>query len=294
MLIAVPSDAPGGLDAVVSAHFGHCAAFTLVTVDDGKIGDVSTAEPPAHEQGGCMAPVMFLKQREVEALLSGGMGMRPLQGFQQVGIKVFHNEADGTVREAVQRYIDGKCDEFGEAQTCGGGSGGCGDDHHHEPVVRKPIEGKADVQKDRAITIDYKLNDTEGNLIDSSETSAPLTFLHGHGNIVPGLEKELIGLEIGAQVVVKVPTADAYGERDEAKIFDVPRSQLPPDVKLGDMLRAQMEGGALVSLIVAELTDEVGRLDPNHPLAGKDLVFDVTIVKIEQAAPEELEHGHCH
>ena len=240
-----------------------------------------------------MAPVMFLKQNEVEALLAGGMGMRPLAGFQQVGIKVFHNGSAGTVRSAVELYIDGKCAEFGEAQTCGGG-GDCGSHGHHEPVVREPIEGKADIQKDRAVTIEYKLTDTEGNLIDSSETSAPLTYLHGHGGIVPGLEKELTGLEAGAQLVVEVPTADAYGERDESRIFEVPLSQLPPDVSVGAMLRAQVEGGQLVSLVVVELKDDVARLDPNHPLAGKDLVFDVTIVKVEKAAPQELAHGHCH
>jgi len=292
MLIAVPSEAPGGLDAEVSAHFGHCAAFTLIHVDDGTIGEVSTLDNLPHEQGGCMAPVMLLKQNDVEALLAGGMGMRPLAGFQQVGIKVFHNSTPGKVREAVERYIDGKCEEFGEAQTCGGGEGHCG--QHHEPVERQAVEGKADVQADRAVTIDYKLTDTEGNLIDSSETSAPLTYLHGHGQIVPGLEKELTGLEPGAHVKVNVPAAEGYGERDESRIMEVPKNQLPPDVMPGALLRAQLGDGQLVTLLVVEVGEETAKLDPNHPLAGKDLVFEVTIKKIEHPTAEELAHGHCH
>ena len=101
-VIAVPSEAPGGLDAPISDHFGHCAAFTLVQVQDGRVGDVTVLPNDAHEQGGCMAPVMLLKQHEVDALVAAGMGMHPLAGFQQVGIKVHHSGEAATVGEAVE------------------------------------------------------------------------------------------------------------------------------------------------------------------------------------------------
>jgi len=82
MLIAVPSDAPGGLEAPVSAHFGHCHTFTLVQVDDGRIGNVNLLQNQGHEQGGCLVPVTLLEQNGVQALVAGGMGARPLAGFQ--------------------------------------------------------------------------------------------------------------------------------------------------------------------------------------------------------------------
>lgn len=297
MLIAVPSDAPGGLDARVSDHFGHCASFTLVSVDDGQVGEVTILENEGHEHGGCMAPVMLLKAREVDTLLAGGMGMRPLAGFQQVGISVYSKQDASTVRDAVALFIEGSCPEFGQAQTCGGGNGECGGHHHHhheEDVERDPIEGVADVRADRVVSLDYRLTDGDGSLLDESAGHGPLRYLHGHGNIVPGLEQALAGLEAGATLVVEVPAAEAYGERDESSIFEVPRGQLPGHLTVGDRVRAQLGDGHLVTLTVVEVGDESVRLDPNHPLAGKDLVFDVTIVKVESATPNELAHGHVH
>ncbi|MBW2456541.1 MAG: peptidylprolyl isomerase, partial [Deltaproteobacteria bacterium] len=89
-------------------------------------------------------------------------------------------------------------------------------------------------------------------------------------------------------------SADAYGDRDEARIMEVPRDQLPPNVEEGALLRAEVASGQLITLIVVELSDDKAKLDPNHPLAGKDLVFDVTIVKVEKATDDEIAHGHCH
>ena len=129
MLAAFPSEAPGGLDAQLSDHFGHCAVFTLVTLDGDQVGQVSVLPNAGHAQGACMAPVMLLKQHGVEALVAGGMGPRPLAGFQQVGITVYFNEGVSTVREAVTLLAAGQARQFGPAQVCGGGgghAGGCG------------------------------------------------------------------------------------------------------------------------------------------------------------------------
>jgi len=292
VLIAIPSEAPGGLDAQISEHFGHCAAFTLVQVVDGKVGEVNVVANGGHEQGGCMAPVHFLKEREVEALLAGGMGMRPLAGFQSVGIDVFFKEDASTVQEVVTMFIDGKCRAFGEAQTCGGGSGHCGGHHHHE-VERPAIEGKADVQDGRVVTMDFEMKDADGKVIDGSAKGEPMQYLQGSGAI-EGLEKALAGLEVGAEVSVDVPPAEAFGERDEERILEVPRGQLPPDLSVGEVVMAQHASGQQVHLTVMELTDEIARLDGNHPLAGKTLHFDLKVLKVEAATAEELEHGHVH
>ena len=127
MRIAVPSMNPGGLDAGISAHFGHCDVFTLVDVEDAQIKSVELLNNAGHAQGGCMAPVMLLKNAGVDILSAGGMGMRPLAGFQQVGIDVYYNQGAGSVGEAVQQILSGAAPKFGEAQVCGGHGGGhCG------------------------------------------------------------------------------------------------------------------------------------------------------------------------
>lgn len=120
-LIAIPSESPGGLDAPLGAHFGHCDLYTLVQVEDGKINHVDVIPNVPHQQGGCMAPVQYLAGKGVKQLIAGGMGLRPLMGFNQVGIKVFHGATAKTVGEAVQSAIDGKLVEFTQNHTCGGG-----------------------------------------------------------------------------------------------------------------------------------------------------------------------------
>jgi predicted Fe-Mo cluster-binding NifX family protein len=127
MKIAIPSGAPGGLDAELSAHFGHCEVFTLIHADGGEPKEIELLANAPHEQGGCMTPVMLLKEAGVDALVAGGMGMRPLAGFQQVGIDVYFSEGVSTVREALDLILSGEANVFGPAQTCGGGDGG----HHH-------------------------------------------------------------------------------------------------------------------------------------------------------------------
>ncbi len=127
VLVAVPSEQSGGLDARVDAHFGHCAAYTLITLEDGQIADNRTLPSIPHEQGGCMGPVNYLAENGVQVLISGGMGMRPLQGFDQVGIQVFYGAGIPTVGEAVKALAAGQLQRFSPENTCGGGAaGGCG------------------------------------------------------------------------------------------------------------------------------------------------------------------------
>ena len=123
MKVAIPSINPGGLEAQISPHFGHCDVFTLVDVDNGTVGSVSTVASVPHEQGGCMAPVNFLASQGVNILIAGGMGMRPLMGFNQVGIDVYHNAGLGIVGQVVSALAEGKLQKFGQEHTCGGGGG---------------------------------------------------------------------------------------------------------------------------------------------------------------------------
>ncbi|MBG0791869.1 MAG: dinitrogenase iron-molybdenum cofactor biosynthesis protein [Desulfovibrionaceae bacterium] len=122
-LVAVPTAEPGGMDAPVDAHFGHCAMYTLVKVADGEVKEVSSVPSCPHIQGGCMAPVNYLADLKVKALISGGMGMRPLMGFNQVGIQVYHGSGAPTVKAAVEAFLHESLPVFTVDQTCGGGGG---------------------------------------------------------------------------------------------------------------------------------------------------------------------------
>ncbi len=121
--VAFPSNPPGGLDAALSEHFGHCEVFTLVTVNGPDVEDVKILPNPPHEHNGCMGPVNFLAQNGVRVLIAGGMGMRPLMGFDEVGIMVMHNGGARSVREAIAALGEGRLRRFASQHTCGGGGG---------------------------------------------------------------------------------------------------------------------------------------------------------------------------
>ncbi len=119
--IAIPSEQPGGLEALVGAHFGHCDLYTIVDVTAGSIERVGTLPNVPHQQGGCMAPVQHLAQHGVQALIAGGMGMRPLMGFNQMGIQVFFGAGAPSVGAAVTAFLEGRLQPFTASNTCGGG-----------------------------------------------------------------------------------------------------------------------------------------------------------------------------
>jgi len=123
IIVAIPSTHPGGLQAPLGAHFGHCDLYTLVKIDAAKVLEVTTLPNVPHQQGGCMAPVNHLAQNGVQVLIAGGMGMRPLMGFQQVGIQVMYGNGAQTVGEAVEALLQGRLAQFTTEFTCGGGGG---------------------------------------------------------------------------------------------------------------------------------------------------------------------------
>ncbi|ABI57755.1 FKBP-type peptidyl-prolyl cis-trans isomerase [Alkalilimnicola ehrlichii MLHE-1] len=148
------------------------------------------------------------------------------------------------------------------------------------------------VAKDRVVSIDYTLKDTEGTLLDSSEGRGPLAYLHGAGNIIPGLEQALEGQNSGDSVEVTIEPGDAYGERDDNLIQDVPKQMFDSVEKVepGMQFQAQTPNGTQV-ITVREVGDETVKVDANHPLAGVTLNFDVKVIDVRDASSEEVENG---
>ncbi len=150
------------------------------------------------------------------------------------------------------------------------------------------------IAKDQVVSIHYKLTSDSGDVIDSSEGRDPLAYLHGHGNIVPGLENALEGRKVGDEFQVSIPPADGYGERDETQIAKVPRSNVNiPGVKAGMTAQVQTAQGPLRVQII-DVNDEEVTLDANHELAGETLNFDIEVVDVRPADASEIDHGHPH
>ncbi len=130
--IAIPSALPGGLTAEIGAHFGHCDLYTIVDIKEGQVTQVSTLPNIPHQQGGCLAPVNQLAQNGVTILIAGGMGMRPLTGFNQAGIEVYRGTGASSVDAALKAFINGDLQPFTREHTCGGGEHHQhGQDHQH-------------------------------------------------------------------------------------------------------------------------------------------------------------------
>ncbi len=146
-----------------------------------------------------------------------------------------------------------------------------------------------------AVSIHYTLTIAPGEVVDSSEGQEPLTYLHGGDQIIPGLERRLAGLEPGAVVTLAVPVAEAYGAPDPTLRVEVPREQFTADVDLTPGAQVIAEGDGEPSVLtILEVRDDRVVLDANHPLAGKDLTYDVEVVGVRRATAAELKHGHVH
>lgn len=152
------------------------------------------------------------------------------------------------------------------------------------------------IAQNKVVAIHYKVADAEsGEVIDSSEGAAPMTYLHGHQNIIPGLEAALDGKQVGDAFEVKVAAADAYGEYSEERVQQVPVEAFTGVDKVEPGMAFTAETGqGPVNLIVTEVEGDTVTVDANHPLAGKSLNFDVVIDSIRDASEEELAHGHVH
>ncbi len=151
------------------------------------------------------------------------------------------------------------------------------------------------IAKDTVVSIDYTLTDTAGTVLDSSKGLKPLDYLHGSGNIIPGLEEALEGKSAGEALKVVVPPEKGYGVRNEALLQKVPRKMFDAghEIKPGMRFRAGSDHGEHTVTVTAVDPENI-TVDANHPLAGKTLNFDVSVVGVRVATAEELAHGHVH
>jgi FKBP-type peptidyl-prolyl cis-trans isomerase SlyD len=151
------------------------------------------------------------------------------------------------------------------------------------------------ISKQKVVSIDYTLTDAKGEVLDSSSKDQPLQFIQGMGHLIPGLEKALEGKMTGDKIKASIPAQEAYGARDESLMQSLPKENFEeiPDLKVGMELEAESDDGVRVITIVSIEGDTV-KVDGNHPLAGMDLNFDVTIMGVREATKDELGHGHVH
>ncbi len=151
------------------------------------------------------------------------------------------------------------------------------------------------IGQDQVVSIHYVLRDDAGEVIDRSAEGEPLAYLHGRGQLIPGLERELTGRVAGDRLEVKIAPAEGYGAYDRALVQRVPRRALKGigDVRVGMRLQTQTPQGPQ-AVTVTQLSGDMVTLDGNHPLAGKNLHFQVEVAAVRDATAEELAHGHVH
>jgi FKBP-type peptidyl-prolyl cis-trans isomerase SlyD len=146
-----------------------------------------------------------------------------------------------------------------------------------------------------AVFIHYTLKNDAGEVLDSSDGDAPLAYIHGQGDIVPGLESALTGKSPGEKLKVDVKPEDGYGVRDSGKVQTVPRGAFEEGIEITQGMQFQAHGPEGISIVtVLEVKGEDVVIDENHPLAGETLHFDIEIVDVREATQEELAHGHIH
>jgi FKBP-type peptidyl-prolyl cis-trans isomerase SlyD len=151
------------------------------------------------------------------------------------------------------------------------------------------------ISENSVVSFHYTLTDSTGKVIDTSQGNEPLTYLHGVGQIVPGLENALIGKAPGDKLDVEVAAEDGYGEHQEFMVQQVPREafQGVDVIEPGMQFQAQTPQGGMTVTVTA-VTDTTVTVDGNHPLAGQGLFFAVEVVSVRDATTEEREHGHVH
>lgn len=152
------------------------------------------------------------------------------------------------------------------------------------------------IAKNSVVTINYTLTDEGGEVLDTSKGREPLSYIQGLGNIIPGLESSLDGRAIGDKFKISIQPADAYGDRDESRVVKVDRDRFAgvDDLEVGMQFRAEGGSGGSQVVTVTAVEQDTVTVDANHPLAGKTLNFDVEVMGVREATPDEISHGHVH
>jgi FKBP-type peptidyl-prolyl cis-trans isomerase SlyD len=152
------------------------------------------------------------------------------------------------------------------------------------------------IERDRVVALEYTLKDDDGKVIDTNQGADALEYLHGHHNLIPGLERALEGKGPGDRLEVHVEPEDGYGQPTEALVFELPRAELPegraPQRGLKVQVTAPTGERRVATITKVKLQSVV--VDANHELAGKRLHFDVRVVSVRKASREEVAHGHVH
>jgi FKBP-type peptidyl-prolyl cis-trans isomerase SlyD len=147
------------------------------------------------------------------------------------------------------------------------------------------------ITKDAVVGIDYRLTVADGTEVDSTAERGPMEYLHGHQNIIPGLEKQLEGHEVGDALDVTIEPSEGYGIHDPERVIEVTPDQLGFEPEIGAVVSAKLPDGREQHLMIAEVEGETVTLDGNHPLAGQTLRFEVSVATIRDATEEEITNG---
>ncbi len=152
------------------------------------------------------------------------------------------------------------------------------------------------IEKDKVVSFHYTLTDDENNVLDKSGSDEPLLYLHGAGNIIPGLEKALLDKEVGDKVKTRIEPEEAYGIKQEGMVQTLPKDSFQgvDTIEPGLQFQAAGQNGEPVVVTVTKVEGDQVTIDGNHPLAGVALTFDVEIADIRDATEDEKAHGHIH
>ena len=285
MKIAVTYD-----NGEVFQHFGRTENFKVYEIEDNKVisSEVISSNGVGH---GALAGV--LADRNVKALICGGIGGGAINALTEAGIEVCSG-ASGDTDKAVEDYLNGKlidagqtCDHHGEGHTCGdheeghscgsscgGGCGGCGGS-------QPPLTGR---NVGKTCRTHYRGTFNDGTQFDSSyDRGEPLEFVCGAGQMIKGFDAAVVDMQVGEKKTVHIPAADAYGEHNPEMVITFPAEQVPniEQIEKGMKLFLSTPSGMPVPAVVIDVTPEAVTLDANHELAGKDLNFDIELVEVE-------------
>lgn len=144
------------------------------------------------------------------------------------------------------------------------------------------------IEKDVVVGINYRLTLSDGTEVDNTADRGPMEYLHGHGNLIPGLEKALDGLELGAELDISFEPDEGYGTHEPDKVVEVTKEQLGFEPEVGTVVAAKLPDGREQHLLIAEIEGDKVTLDGNHPLAGQTLHFEVSVASLREANSDEL------
>jgi FKBP-type peptidyl-prolyl cis-trans isomerase SlyD len=155
------------------------------------------------------------------------------------------------------------------------------------------LQNSMKIEKNTAVTMQFKLTESNGKVIENS--GKPAVYLHGgYGNTLPKIEEALDGQEAGYAVTLNLLAADAFGVYDDALVRTIPKTQFPPGVKVGGQLEGRGDDGSVQVYTVMKIKGDTVYMDANHPMAGKDVRFDLKVLAVRAASPEEITHQHVH